>query len=334
MRVPFQEMYNTFVKILTAVGCERHLVDLCAKTFTQNSCDGVYSHGLNMFPGFIKNIQNGIIDIHAKPKKVQHFGVCEVWDGNYGPGISNAHFAMEQAICLAAKNGIGCAAMRNTNHWCRAGTYVIQAAEAGCMGICWTNTIPNMPPWGSKQASLGNNPLAIAIPRGEGHLVLDMAMSQFSMGKMRVYQRAKEQLPMWGGYDAAGKLTTDASEILASERALPIGFWKGSGLSIMLDLLAGILSGGNTTFRIGKLGAEKKVSQVFIAIDARKISNAEFVRQIIEETIESLHGSEPANKGDAVYYPGQRMLMTRADNLANGIVADEEIWGQVLEMCK
>jgi 3-dehydro-L-gulonate 2-dehydrogenase len=102
----------------------------------------------------------------------------------------------------------------------------------------------------------------------------------------------------------------------------------------MLDLLAAILSGGNNTFRIGKLGAEQKVSQVFIAIDAGKISNADFVRQIMEETIASVHDSEPVNKGDAVYYPGQRMLMTRADNLANGIVVDEEIWGQVLGMCK
>jgi 3-dehydro-L-gulonate 2-dehydrogenase len=323
-------MYNTFMKILTAVGCEQDCADLCAKIFTQNSCDGVYSHGLNMFPGFISNIKNGVVDIHAKPKKMQHFGACEVWDGNYGPGISNAYFVMAQAIHLAEKNGIGCAAMRNTNHWCRAGTYVIQAADAGCIGICWTNTIPNLPPWGSKQAALGNNPLAIAIPRAEGHLVLDMAMSQFSMGKMRVYQRANQQLPVSGGYDAEGKLTTDAAEILKSERALPIGLWKGSGLSLMLDLLAAILSGGNTTFRIGKLGAEKNVSQVFIAIDAGKISNAEFVRQIMEETIASVNRSEPANKGNAVYYPGQRMLMTRADNLANGIPADEEIWGQVL----
>jgi 3-dehydro-L-gulonate 2-dehydrogenase len=327
-------MYNTFEKILTAVGCEKDCAELCAKVFTQNSCDGVYSHGLNMFPIVYDNIKKGVIDIHAKPKKINQFGGFEVWDGNYGLGISNAYFAMEQAIGLAQKNGIGCAAMRNTNHWCRAGTYVIQAADAGCIGICWTNTIPNLPPWGSKQASLGNNPLAIAIPRAEGHLVLDMAMSQFSMGKMRVYQRAKKQLPVAGGYDVDGKLTTDPAEIFQSQRALPIGLWKGSGLSIMLDLMAAILSGGNTTFRIGKLGAEKEVSQVFIAIDTGKISNAEFVRKIMEKTIASVNDSQPANKGDAVYYPGQRMLMTRTDNLENGIPVDEEIWGQVLGMCK
>jgi 3-dehydro-L-gulonate 2-dehydrogenase len=151
---------------------------------------------------------------------------------------------------------------------------------------------------------------------------------------MRVYQRAKKQLPVAGGYDVDGKLTTDPAEIFQSQRALPIGLWKGSGLSIMLDLMAAILSGGNTTFRIGKLGAEKEVSQVFIAIDTGKISNAEFVRKIMEKTIASVNDSQPANKGDAVYYPGQRMLMTRTDNLENGITVDEEIWGQVLGMCK
>jgi 3-dehydro-L-gulonate 2-dehydrogenase len=332
MRVSFEQMHDTFLRILTAAGCENKCACLCARIFTQNSCDGVYSHGLNMFPGFVKSIQDGIIDIHAKPQKAQEFGACQVWDGNGGVGLSNAHFCMEQAIELAGQHGIGCVALRNTNHWSRAGAYAMQAADKGRIGICWTNTKPNMPSWGAKNANVGNNPLAIAIPRAEGHLVLDMAMSQFSMGKMQIYRRAGQQLPVYGGYDADGALTTDPSQIVESGRVLPIGFWKGSGLAIMLDLMAAILSGGNTTFRIGQLANERNVSQVFIAIDAQKFSNAEFICRTIEESITLLHNSQPVNRGETVSYPGQRMFATRADNLANGIPVDEEIWLQVLKM--
>jgi 3-dehydro-L-gulonate 2-dehydrogenase len=331
MRIAFEKMYSELVRVLSAVGCEQEIAALCAKILTQNSCDGVYSHGLNMFPGIVKNIQNGVINAGARPKEVHSFGACGVWDGHEGPGISNAHFAMEEAIRIAERYGIGCVALRNTNHWGRAGRYAMEAAEANCIGICWTNTIPNMPPWGARSAAIGNNPLAVAVPRAEGHVIVDIAMSQFSYGKMKIYRRAGEQLPVCGGYDPSGRATTDPGSILEARRPMPIGFWKGSGLSIALDLAAAILSGGNSTYQIGKLGSERNVSQVFIAMDIGKISDGELVRRTIEETIAAVRGAEPDEQGTRACYPGERMLQTRNDNLKNGIPVDEEIWRQILD---
>ncbi len=125
---------------------------------------------------------------------------------------------MGQAIALAREHGIGCVALANTNHWMRGGTYGWQAADAGAIGICWTNTLPNMPPWGSSQPRLGNNPFVIAVPRPAGHLVLDMSLSQFSFGALESYRRRGEALPVTGGFDAAGELTRDAAAIEASGR--------------------------------------------------------------------------------------------------------------------
>src|SRR5258705_6700051 len=132
----------------------------------------------------------------------------------------------------------------------RGGSFGWQAADAGVVGICWTNTMPNMPPWGAMEPRLGNNPLVIAVPRTTGHVVLDMAMSQFSYGTLESYRMGGELLPVLGGFDLEGELSRDAGAIEASGRSLPIGYWKGSGLALMLDSLAALLSGGDATHQI------------------------------------------------------------------------------------
>src|SRR5206468_5083874 len=140
----------------------------------------------------------------------------ERWDGGRGVGNLNAYACMEAAISLARRHGIGCVALANTNHWMRGGTYGWQAADAGLIGMCWTNTLPNLPPWGATVPRIGNNPLVIAVPRGKGtgeHVVLDMAMSQFSYGALASYRRRHEALPVPGGFDESGELTRDPEAI-------------------------------------------------------------------------------------------------------------------------
>jgi len=157
---------------------------------------------------------------------------------------------MDRAIGLSHERRIGCVALANTNHWMRGGSYGWQAAEAGAIGICWTNTMANLPPWGASDARVGNNPLIIAVPRATGHVVLDMAMSQFSYGALATYRMRGEPLPVEGGFDAEGRLTRDPTAIEASKRPLPIGYWKGSGLALMLDMVGALLSAGCATHQI------------------------------------------------------------------------------------
>ena len=109
----------------------------------------MYSHGYQRFPRVMDYIQKGYIDVNAVPEKITGFGAVERWDGHLGMGNLNAKMAMQRAVELAAQLGIGMVAMSNTNHWMRGGAYGWQAAEAGCIGICWTNTCPNMPAWGA-----------------------------------------------------------------------------------------------------------------------------------------------------------------------------------------
>jgi 3-dehydro-L-gulonate 2-dehydrogenase len=224
---------------------------------------------------------------------------------------------MSRAIALARQHGIGCVALANTNHWMRGGAYGWQAAAAGLAAICWTNTLGNVPPWGASEPRVGNNPLVVAVPRPAGHLVLDMAMSQFSVGGLSAYAARGERLPVAGGYDPSGALTDDPQMILDSQRLLPIGFWKGSGLALMLDLLAAGLSGGRATHEIATdPERETGLSQTFIAF-AR-------VEPIADAALAHFHGAARDAR-----LPGERTLATRADSQRLGVEVDEAIWREV-----
>jgi 3-dehydro-L-gulonate 2-dehydrogenase len=331
-RIPFDEILQELTRILLALGFEDSKAKKCALIFTQNTCDGVNSHGVNRFPSFVTDVKTGGVKPEAEPELVSSFGAIEQWDGKRGIGPLNAEKAMKRAIELSRGNGIGCVGLRNTNHWMRAGTYGLLAAEAGCIGICWTNTIALMPPWGAAERKVGNNPLVVCIPRSEGPVLLDMAMSQFSNGKLDVFRRRGQKLPLAGGYDKNGELTTDPDAILKSHRPLPIGYWKGSGLALVLDLMATLISGGNSTEAITRCGKEIGVSQVFIAIDIASQAGASRVDETVNAILDDFLDTPSLEDAQQVRYPGQGMLAARKENLEKGILVDPEAWQTILKM--
>jgi 3-dehydro-L-gulonate 2-dehydrogenase len=329
-RVPYRELTEVLRRVLVRAGFTHDRAELCARLFADASRDGVASHGLNRFPRFMDMIRIGVIDVAGTPVRVSTAGALERWDGRRGPGNLNAHACMDAAIALARRHGIGCVALSNTNHWMRGGNYGWQAAEAGVIGICWTNTLANMPPWGASEPRVGNNPLVIAVPRLQGAVVLDMAMSQFSFGALESYRRRGELLPVPGGYDESGELTRDAAAIEASRRPLPIGFWKGSGLAIMLDMVATMLADGRATHEISRDPLhETDLSQVFIAVNPDALGGAQTLAAI-ERIVEDLHSTP----GDSARprFPGERTLETRARNMTDGIPVDSDIWQAVAQM--
>jgi 3-dehydro-L-gulonate 2-dehydrogenase len=330
LRIPYPELCDALFRALMKLGFEAERARRCAQLFADSSRDGVYSHGLNRFPRFARAIRSGIVDAHARPSLLSSFGSLERWDGRCGPGNLNAYECMERAIALSRQHGIGCVALANTNHWMRGGSYGWQAAEAGVIGVCWTNTLPNLPPWGTSEPRVGNNPLIIAVPRPGAHVVLDMAMSQFSYGALESYRRRGELLPVPGGFDQDGELTRDPGAIEAARRPLPIGYWKGSGLALMLDLLAALLSGGLATWQIvSDPELEGKLSQVFVAFNLPAVDQDGNAAKVVEQIIQYLHGTNESGKG-SVRYPGEQVLKIRRDNLANGVPVDTAIWNEVL----
>jgi 3-dehydro-L-gulonate 2-dehydrogenase len=138
---------------------------------------------------------------------------------------------------------------------------------------------------------------------------------------------------VYGGFDTNGQLTTDPGAIRASRRPLPIGYWKGAGLSLLLDILAAVLSGGLSVHEIAQQKSEMSVSQVFIAIDTKKLGNHSAIAQVVNNIITDYHQSMPENN-KSITFPGERVLQTRQRNLANGIPVLKEVWNTVNGLLK
>ncbi|MEG1752652.1 MAG: 3-dehydro-L-gulonate 2-dehydrogenase [Christensenella sp.] len=325
------EMKNVFFDILISRGLSTSVAREAAENFTNSSIDGVYSHGVNRFPRIVQYLDKGLISTSTEPECLGRVGNYERWDGHLGMGNVIAKRAMDRACAIAKESGIGLVAVQNTNHWLRGGAYGWQAAAQGCIGICWTNTMPNTAVWGGIEPLIGNNPFIIAVPQQDGkHVVIDCAMSQFAFGKVEMARMKGEQLQVPGGWDTKGNITTDPAEIEKSNRMLTIGYWKGSGLSIVLDMVAAILSGGNTVTDIArKYTDEIGLSQIFIAINPYAIGNIEYANDVISTVVNSIKSATPMAENGKIYYPGEIELMTRIENMRDGIPVLDEIWQSV-----
>lgn len=330
LRFPFEEIEARLYAINRKLGFGEEDARLIAHTHTQSSCDGVESHGLNRFPRFAEYVQSGYIRVDGEMTRTSQVGALEKWNGHQRSGVLNAHQAINRAITLARTHGLGAVALSHTNHWMRGGTYGWIAAEHDCMAICMTNTIPNMAPWGSQKNMIGNNPLVLAVPRKEGHVVLDMATSQYSYGKMEDISSRGEMLSYYGGWDGLGKLTRDPDAILQGGQVLPVGLWKGTGLTILMDLMVSLLSEGESTHQIGQRDYETNLSQFFLCIDMGDTHSQPKYQDAANGIIQSIHDVAPP--GGDVYYPGERTIQRRLENLEKGIPVDPAIWEEITSM--
>lgn len=317
-------------------GLERFLNAQDAKRFAEifagNSLDGVYSHGMNRYPRYLSDMESGLCDAKVtQAERVSGLGGLEVWDAHFGVGPLIAQQMAEHAIELARTHGIACVALRNNSHWLRAGRYGLMMADAGMMGLCMTNTCMNLVAYGAKEPSTGNNPITIAIPRRAGSLVMDMAVSQYAFGKLEIMAQEGGMLDTPCGYDTDGNLTNDPQKIVESGLMTPMALWKGSALSIMIDLMVSMLSLGRTSLAIGTpADGEKGMSQMFVCMNPAAVIDMDKAEAQMEKTIAFLNSLEPKDGVHGVHAPGENLEKTRARNRECGIPVTEDTWQKIV----
>ncbi len=327
--------YEEAVKRM-ARGLERFLNAQDAKRFAEifagNSLDGVYSHGMNRYPRYLSDMESGLCDAKVtQAERVSGLGGLEVWDAHFGVGPLIAQQMAERAIELAGTHGIACVALRNNSHWLRAGRYGLMMADAGMMGLCMTNTCMNLVAYGAKEPSTGNNPITIAIPRSAGSLVMDMAVSQYAFGKLEIMAQEGGMLDTPCGYDTDGNLTNDPKKIVESGLMTPMALWKGSALSIMIDLMVSMLSLGRTSLAIGTpADGEKGMSQMFVCMNPAAVIDMDKAEAQMEKTIAFLNALEPKDGVHGVHAPGENLERTRARNRERGIPVTEDTWQKIV----
>ena len=287
--------------------------------------------GMNRYARYLGDMDSGLCDrTITEAERVSGFGGLEVWDAHFGVGPLIAEQMAERAIELAKQHGVACIALRNNSHWLRAGRYGLMMADAGMMGICFTNTSMNLVAYGAKESSTGNNPITFAIPRKKGSLVMDMAVSQYAFGKLEIMAQEGKMLDTECGYDKEGNLTNDPRKINESGMMMPMALWKGSALSIMMDLMAASLSMGRPSHVIGAPSmGEKGMSQIFICMNPAAVVDAGAMDEQIEGTLAFLNGLEPKEGTRGVHAPGENLEAIRKKNRENGIPVTEETWAKI-----
>ena len=251
-------------------------------------------------------------------------------DADRAAGPIAMTYAADQAMAKAAASGIGLALVRRTTHTAAIGFYTRRVAERGMAAIAATASIPNMPYHGSRVAALSTSPLSFAVPGGgDQPIVLDMATSVVSLGRLAQMRRAGTRLEPGWALDRAGNATTDAAQ---AELPLPLGGAKGAGLSLMAECIASILTGNAIlapALSEGGAAALHRQNSFVIAIDIARFGDVASFRAGVARLADVLKALPRQAGFDEILMPGERGDRTYAARLARGIPIPPAIWADL-----
>lgn len=289
---------------------------------------GVYSHGVVRLPVYAKRITAGIVNTQPQIRVEERTPNCALVDGDNGPGPVVAALAMTKAIELAQTHGAAFVAVRRSNHFGAAAHYVQKALTCGLIGIASSNAPPNMAPYGGKQKFLGTNPLAIGIPAGEEDaLLFDAATSVVAKGKINVAAYKGVSIPEGWAINVEGYSTTDPHAALGGA-VLPFGGHKGSGLSLIIDIFCGVLTGASFATHLNTLEdltTEQNLGHVFTAMRTDLFMPAELFALRMDEILRLLKASPAAPGIERVLAAGEPEARVAAENRNHGIPIPAEI---------
>ena len=289
---------------------------------------GHATHGVLRLESYGSRIDAGAIDPRAQPSVEDAAPAIARLDGNGAIGPLVGMRALEAAMARARQLGVGLALVRNGNHFGAIAPYCYLAAAEGFATIIGSNASTTVAPTGGREERLGNNPLAIGVPRPGGDpIILDMAMSVVARGKIRAAAKKGEKIPDTWATDREGRPTTDPAAALEGF-LLPFGGYKGYGLALMVDLLAGVLSGGAYLTHVKSWmdpAAPGNLGHFFIAIDTARLGPADWLAQRTADFAAIVHGTPRADPARPVRLPGEIEMESLARHRREGIALDPAV---------
>lgn len=295
-----------------------------AKVLARTDAFGTHSHGTKNLRMYIEKIKAGALDPAAQPVVVKEGPAFAIIDARDAMGMVASHKGMEKAIELARKSGIGLCAVKASCHFGAAGYYANMAAKQGMIGLSMSNTDPNMAVPGGKGMTISNSPMAYAIPSGKYDPVfLDIAMSTTAALKINQAKMENKSIPDTWLIDDEGIPTTDPKYYGAGGALQPMAAHKGYGLSLLVDILCGMLSGGAFTRDIPSwcfdLPHKNNASHAFIAINVGMMQPQEEFEGRVESYIEYIKDSPKAMGSERIFVPGEmeweRMHAAQSDGI-------------------
>ena len=305
------EIFDLSKKTLLANGCDAETASILSDLIMKAERDGSLSHGLFRLPAYVSGLKSGKINGKGKPEvKIISPSVIRVLgNGCLAPVVLNK--GVPELIKAAKENGIAVLAITNSHHMAAMWPETEMIAEQGLVAFACTSYKPMVAPAGAKKALFGTNPISFAWPRpGKTPVVYDMATASMAMGEVQVAKREGHKVPLGTGLNKEGKETTDPGEIADGGVLLPFGGYKGSGIAMMVELLAGALVGDNFSYETAAKdnndGGPPSGGEFILAISPDKLSGNEWVKHSNEffDKMKSMEG---------VRLPGERRHKNRLD---------------------
>jgi LDH2 family malate/lactate/ureidoglycolate dehydrogenase len=311
------------VKALEAAGVPADDGRFVADNLIQADLWGIGSHGVGRFPTYVKRIQEGAVNARPQIKVDKSLPAVLSVDGDNGLGAVVTAKALEAAMATAATFGICAAGIRKSNHFGAAGHYCDWGARANYVTIILTDAPPAIPPWGSREAYFGTNPIAMGLPRKDKlPVVRDLATSVVARGKIIAAAKRGEAIPEGWALNKDGRQTTNAQDALAGT-LLPMAGPKGYALALAVEHLAGVLTGAafgrDVAWQYGNKQEPANVGHIMILLKADAFINLENYIERTERFCREIKGCEKAANVDEIYLPGERERILAQTLIKNGI---------------
>jgi LDH2 family malate/lactate/ureidoglycolate dehydrogenase len=312
------------IRLLIAHGLPEADAAIVANCLVRADLRGVDTHGLQYLTHYLDRVRKGLINPRPDLKVEKATPVAGSLDGQNGFGFVVATKAMAEAIEMARTFGIGLVSVRRSTHFGMAACYVLQAVEAGFISMVFTNASPAMPPWGGRSALLGTSPFAAGAPAGEmPPYVLDMSPAVAARGKIRRAARRGETIPLGFALDSEGRPTTDPNAALDGGVVLPIGGPKGSAISMLMDILGGVISGSAFAGGVGNqfLAYDKPqdVGHFLLAMKPDLFLSQEDYRARMDTLVQRVKDTPKAEGFDEILMPGEIEARLEAERRESGI---------------
>ena len=336
VRVLPEPLADFVSRLFAKVGCGESDARYMAECLVQTNLWGIDSHGVLRAPLYVKRFENGAMKSSPQFKIEKGQGVIEVMDADDGSGYLACRAAMERAIALAKTNMVGVVGIKRSNHCGAMMLYARLAAEEGMIGIAMSNVVPNMVVPGGVKPVTGNNPIAFAIPTfGEFPLVLDMSLSAVAGGKLLLAASRGEKIPLGWATDKHGCPTDDPQKGFKGF-LLPMGGYKGFGLSLVVDILCGVLTGG--AFQHQLKGMYKNpdepslTGQMMIVLNLAAFMPEDDMKFHMAGFIETLKASPMMEADDEMLVPGELEHRAETERRTSGIPLPRKVHDELLSV--
>jgi ureidoglycolate dehydrogenase (NAD+) len=320
--------------VLSVLGLSDDDAAIGARVMVTNDARGTRTHGIRFLPDYVRQLQQGAMNPHAKPRIIREAASSVVMDGDAGMGHVVAYRATEYAITKTRESGTGVTVMlvRNSNHFGGAGYFSYMAAQAGQIAIVLTNSVPVLAAPGSRGAVVSNSPFSYGIPvqDGYGDVMLDIALSKVAGAKVVMAAERGQRIPEGWIVDERGLPSTDPSEFLGRGALMPIGEHKGYAIAMLVEILSGVLSGAGITHEVTNHVLDSKTptntGHAIITLDVEAFMPADEFQARMKRLRDEIHGTPTADGAPPLVLPGEPEHAYEAATKANGLMLDQVVY--------